>query len=197
MRDESLRARLLAMIAEDRAVRARLAADSLYNGYHPEMEAVHVRNVERLFEIIATHGWPDRDQAEPDGTEAAFLILQHAISRPAYQRKGLRLLMSASPGKVDPRHVAMLEDRIRFFEGRPQLYGTAFDWDADGELSPAPIEDPARVDERRRRVGLAPLAEEIRRQRAAAAAGGEKPSADFAERRRRMEAWARAVGWRG
>ena len=43
----------------------------------------------------------------------------------------------------------MLEDRIRFFEGRRQRYGTQLDWDADGSLSPGEVEDPHQLAERR------------------------------------------------
>ena len=57
--DDELRANLVALIAEDDAVRARLAADgSLFEGYHPEMEAVHHRNAEALRDILARVGWP-------------------------------------------------------------------------------------------------------------------------------------------
>src|SRR5437870_12291511 len=74
-------------------------------------------------------------------------------------RRGLTLLQGgASKGEVSPLNVAMLEDRIRTFEGRPQRYGTQFDWDEHGRLSPLPLEDPAGVDARRRATGPGPLA---------------------------------------
>ena len=60
-----------------------------------------------------------------------------------------------------PLEVAMLEDRIRTFEGRPQRYGTQFDWDEHGHLSLLPLEDPAGVDARRRAIGLGPLAQDL------------------------------------
>jgi hypothetical protein len=90
----------------------------------------------------------------------------------------------------------MLEDRIRTFEGRPQRYGTQFDWDSAGQLSPLPIEDPAALDERRKAQGLRPLGEEIERQRRAAAQDGERPPVDWGARQREREAWLRQVGWR-
>jgi hypothetical protein len=92
--------------------------------------------------------------------------------------------------------VAMLEDRIRAFEGRPQRYGTQFDWDEQGRLSPLPLEDPAGVDARRRMVGLGPLAHDLRRRRKAIARRPERPSADWAARQREMAEWLRQVGWR-
>jgi hypothetical protein len=61
-------------------------------------------------------------------------------------------------------------------------------------MSPTPIEDPERVDERRAGVGLPPLAEAVERRRETAA--GEPAPADLQARRREMQAWARSVGWR-
>jgi hypothetical protein len=194
---DGLREELLAMAAEDQAVRAELAADgSLFEGYHPRMEEVHRRNAARLTEIIERHGWPGRSLAGEDGAQAAWLVLQHAIGNPPLQRRGLKLLrQAAEAGEVPAWQVAMLEDRIRVFEGREQRYGTQFDWDEGGQISPLPIEDEAGVDERRRSVGLGPLAEDIRRRREEMARSNEKPPSDRAERRRQMEAWARSAGW--
>ena len=88
------------------------------------------------------------------------------------------------------------EDRIAVFEGREQTFGTQFDWDADGLLSPAPIRDRAGVDERRASVGLPSMAETIAQIRAGAAAERETAPADLQQRRADFEAWARRVGWR-
>lgn len=197
MNDE-LRERLLAMAAEDERVRAELAADgSLFQGYHPRMAEVHRRNAAELVGIIAEHGWPGKGLVGEEGAHAAWLILQHAIGDPPLQRRGLELLREAEGrGEVSAWQAALLEDRVRFFEGRPQRYGTQFDWDEEGRLSPLPVEDPAGVDERRAEVGLPPLAEDVRRKRAGVAQGSETPPRDWARRQREMEAWARSVGWR-
>src|SRR2546427_10138792 len=93
-------------------------------------------------------------------------------------RRGLTLLQGGvSEGEVSPLEVAMLEDRIRSFEGRPQRYGTQFDWDEQGRLSPLPLEDPAGVDARRLTIGLAALAHDLRRPPKAIARGLARPPA--------------------
>lgn len=189
--DQALAGRLLAMARRDHDTRSRLAADgSLYDGYHPEMQAVHEANAAELAAIVEADGWPARERVGADAADAAWLVAQHAIGRPDFQRRCLALIAAAPDA---PRwQAAMLEDRISSFEGRPQRYGTAFDWDADGRMSPQPIEDPAGVDARRASVGLPPLAETIARHRAA-----ETPRpADLAARQREAEAWLRQVGWR-
>src|SRR5690606_11847158 len=118
--------------------------------------------------------WPDRKRFGDDGAAAAFLILQHAISRPDLQRSGLALLVAGvERGEANALDVAYLADRIAVYEGRPQLFGTQFDWDADGLLSPAPLADPEGVEARRAEIGLPPLASTIERMRIGAAAEGE------------------------
>lgn len=190
---------LVAAARRDRDVRTRLATNgSLVSGYHPEMEAVHIENA-RLLEraIEAIGGWPVRSQFGDDGAGAAFMIAQHAISLPAFQRRALALLLEAvEQGEVNIIDTAYLSDRIAVFEGRPQTFGTQFDWDASGQLSPAPIADPANVDERRAGVGLPPLSDVIASMRASAAADGESRPADIEQRRADFDAWARRVGWR-
>jgi hypothetical protein len=193
----TLRDELLAMTAEDQRVRAGLAADgSLFDGYHPTMQAVHDKNAARLTQIIEQHGWPGRGLVGDDGARAAWLVLQHAIGHPDLQRRGRVLLQDAvARGEVPAVQVALLEDRIAFFEGRPQRYGTQYDWNEDGELAPWTIEDEAGVDERRRAVGLPPLAENTRQIREGTACGGDKQPPDWSERHRRFVEWARSVGW--
>src|SRR4051794_34670761 len=93
----ALRQELLAMAEEDQRVRAELAADgSLFQGYHPDMQAVHDRNAARLTEIVEGYGWPGRSLVGEDGARAACLILHHAIGHPALQRRGLVLLQQAA-----------------------------------------------------------------------------------------------------
>jgi hypothetical protein len=195
---DAVRRELLAMAEEDERVRRELARDgSLFQGYNPRMRAVHNDNAARLAVILDQHGWPGVPQVGEAGAQAAWLIAQHAIAQPAFQRRVLQSLEPAvRRGDVPALHAAMLEDRIRCFEGRPQLYGTQFDWDAEGELSPLPMDDPELVDARRRELGLRPLAEDLRDRRAEMATGPERPPQDWATRQREQEAWCREVGWR-
>lgn len=198
MQDERLKAELSAMAAEDLRVRAELAGDgSLFEGYHPRMREVHGRNAARLLALLAEHGWPGRSLVGEDAAAAAWLVLQHAIDHPALQRRGLTLLRDAAvSGEASMLQLAMLEDRVRTCEGRGQLYGTQYDWDEHGRMSPLPIEDEAGVDARRAALGLVPLAEDIRRMRDTAAREGQRPPADRGARERAKQAWLRSVGWR-
>jgi hypothetical protein len=198
MADDSWPALLIAAARADLETRTRLArSGELFRNYHPEMEKLHLENAALLERAIDAIGWPGRASVGDEAAGAAFLILQHAISRPDLQRRGLSLLLDAIPqGQANALDAACLCDRIAVFEGREQMFGTQFDWDADGLMSPVPIRDPAEVDERRASVGLAPMAETIAQMRARAAAEGDQAPADLQQRRAEFEAWARRVGWR-
>lgn len=161
------------------------------------MEAVHDENAALLARVFDAIGWPGRHALGEDAARAAFLILQHAIGHPGLQRRGLALMLDAIPkGQANALDAAYLSDRIAVLEGGAQTFGTQFDWDVLGQLSPAPVRDPETLDERRASVGLPPIAESIAEMRAGAAAEGERAPADLAQRRARYEAWARKVGWR-
>ncbi|HEX8192152.1 MAG TPA: DUF6624 domain-containing protein [Allosphingosinicella sp.] len=194
--DDRLADRLLALAAGDLETRERLAADGrLFDGYHPEMQAVHEANAAALEAIVAEVGWPTAERVGEAAAEAAWLVAQHAIGLPDFQRACLEGLKGAvAAGKAPAWQMAKMIDRILTFEGRPQVYGTSFDWDESGRLSPRPIEDPGAVDRRRAEVGLEPLEAATARIRLRDAA--EPRPADLAERRRRMDEWARRVGWR-
>ncbi|RIK26949.1 MAG: hypothetical protein DCC55_39695, partial [Chloroflexi bacterium] len=161
--NEQLKAQLLQMVEEDRRVRAQLVSTGeLYKGYAPQMAAVHLQNAQQLEAIIGMWGWPGKTLVGEEGTGAAWLIVQHAIGSPNFQRMCLPLLKEAvACGEAEPAQVAYLEDRIAFYERRPQRYGTQFDWDEHGKMSPWTLADSQRVDEYRRLVGLGPLVEKV------------------------------------
>jgi hypothetical protein len=183
--DEILRSEVLGMAAYDSKVRAELAEDgSLFEGYHPRMRAVHEENAARLEEIIEEHGWPGPSLVGEDGAEAAWRIVQHAIGKPPFQRRCLQLLVKAAEcGQVSAWQPAYLADRIRVFEGKPQVYGTQF-------------EDLEHVDERRHGIGLDSMAARTQKMREGAKQEGSKPVANQEEWNRKCEAWLREVGWR-
>jgi hypothetical protein len=161
--NESLREELVAMRAEDLRVRQELLdSGELGNGYAPSMEAVHRKNAQRLKEIIAGHGWPDTELVGAEGTLAAWLIAQHAIGEPDFQRYALRLIQEkVRRGEVPAAQEAYLSDRVAMYEGRPQRYGTQSLPCPDGQYRRWTTEDPALLNERRAAVGLPPAEEDL------------------------------------
>lgn len=186
------------LASEDLAVRERLAeTGELYGGYHPEMQAVHRRNGQRLAAILDELGcWPGGHVVGPDGSLAAFLIAQHDIGNPNLLRRCRDLYAAAiEAGDADPANLAKLEDRIRYFEGRLQWYGTHWGWDEQGRFgSWPPVEEPETVDDRRATLGLAPLAEAMAAARAERPA--DRPVDEVLAEHRRADTFAQQSGWR-
>jgi hypothetical protein len=196
--NSALRDELLAMEAEDLRVRAELLDEGvLGDGYNPRMRQVHERNAARLKEIITAYGWPGSSLVGKQGSHAAWRIVQHAIGDPPFQRACVPAIEeSVAKGEGPLAQLAFLVDRIRYFEGKPQLYGTQFHWDEKGEMNPWPIEDSEHVDERRQRAGLNTMAERTAEIREQAAREGDVGPKDREEFDRKYEAWLREVGWR-
>jgi hypothetical protein len=109
-------------------------------------------------------------------------------------RQCLSLLeQAASNNEVVPWQAAMLEDRIRMFEGKPQIYGTQFQQSNTGELSPYPIENPESINERRFAVGLNTLEERTAEIREQSVSENAQISPNYEEQ---YEKWLYSVGWR-
>lgn len=190
--NEVLEKQLIDLDDFDQRVRANLVADgSLFEGYHPRMEAVHRANAAQLREIIATHGWPGFSLVGERGAFAAWRIAQHSIGEPAFMRQCRGLLRQASEnGDAHAWQHAYLDDRIRILEGLPQRYGTQFR-DGENGPEPAPLEDAENVEARRQELGLPPLSEIIARARA------NPPPAPTNQAARDADefAWRKRVGW--
>ena len=181
------------MRAEDLRVREELLkSGELGEGYAPRMEEVHRRNAARLKQIIAQHGWPDRDLVGADGTLAAWFIAQHAIGEPDFQRQVLRLVQEkVKQGKVPAAQEAYLWDRIAMYEGRPQRYGTQSLPCADGQYRRWKTEDHGHLNERREAMGMPPVGDEP-----AETEPTPQALAEHLQWLRDYEAWLRKVGWR-
>jgi hypothetical protein len=123
-----------------------------------QLADLSAKNTPYIKAVVQKHGWPGKKLVGSRGEKAAFLLVSQAEKDLALQQAVLPLLEKAvQEGDATPRFVAYLTDRVRIAEKRPQLYGTQFRKDDNGEQVPYPIEDPARVDERRAQLGMAPL----------------------------------------
>ena len=190
--DQSLEKGLLDMEARDQALRAELAASgALYEGYHPRMEELHRANASRLRQIIAVFGWPGHALVGEHGARAAWRIAQHSIGEPGFMRQCRDMLDAASQKQDVPRwQFAMIDDRIRVYEGKPQRYGTQLRNGPEG-LEPHPLENASRVNSMRMQAGLPPLAQTLAKARAQ-----PQPSAAQAAKLEASEVeFRRAVGW--
>ena len=114
-------------------------------------------DMRRVRAIIRRYGYPGKKLVGTPTNEAAFYVIQHSNSIPQY----LPLIKrAADQGDLPFRLYAMMLDRYLMGLGKPQVYGTQgrgyngqapFIW---------PIEDPAHVNERRKKAGFDQTVEE-------------------------------------
>jgi hypothetical protein len=181
----------------DLALRDKLIqSGQLSNGYNKEMKELHNRNAKILNEIIDTIGYPTTDKVGKEASEAAWLVIQHSIGQPDFMKKCMNLLeVAVGENKANPKNLAYLTDRIAVFEGKPQLYGTHFDWDKNGELSPNDFDDLTKVNQRRKSIGLNSLEEQTEIIRKQAEKENQSPPTDLEKRKQEIEEWKKNVGW--
>ena len=158
----ALRQNLLLMARQDQEARAHLLAGSgridLASPAGAHLTRVDAANLTRLKHIIAQDGFPTAQMVGFDGVDAALLLTTHAARDPDFQEQVLELAVARGEARRD--QVATLTDDLLNGRGKKQRYGTNYDI-RDGQWYPAPIEDEANVDVRRREVGLLTLANDV------------------------------------
>jgi hypothetical protein len=105
--------------------------------------------------MMPATGWFTRSKYGKRASDAAFLIVQHAVNDPDLMRDGLkRMTPFVGTGEIDDQQYALLYDRISLqFDYKPQRYGSQVVCRA-GTWQPDTLEDPDHVDERRKAVGM-------------------------------------------
>jgi hypothetical protein len=119
-------------------------------------EPIRERNREFLQELLGEVGWIDQERFGGKTSVQAALMAKHT--------EDLRLLMTVLPkAESDFRQAgkgqtyAILFDALQLDLGRKQRYGTQVQEDEAGQPFVLPLEDPDRVDEHLRKLGLPSL----------------------------------------
>ena len=141
--------------------------DTFKEGLFTRLFKVDAFNTSELESMLEGRGW-FRDDKDGDGAgNLAWLVAQHADQRPDFQERVLTLIEAelGAPG-VSKSNYAYLYDRVqvRFMEGdenttRTQRYGTQGRCTGPGIWEPHTLEEPDRIDELRKEVGLGPIAD--------------------------------------
>lgn len=115
--------------------------------YNDSTNLIKIRN------LLDTKGWLSHENIGDEGSQAIFLVIQHADS--ATQEKYLPILREAvKKGYAASSQLALLEDRTRMNRGEKQLYGTQLVSDDKNSYKFYPIEDEINVNKRRVSLGL-------------------------------------------
>lgn len=153
----TLRNEILGMVTVDQKARPQ-PGQMMSEAAVTEMLRVDRLHAKRVREIIGTYGWPGKSLVGDDGAEGIWLLVQHfEISD---QDEYLPMMGAAvKKGEASGKYYAYLLDRVRVRHGQKQLYGTQYQINTAGEWVREEIEDPPHLDERRKAVGMLPLAE--------------------------------------
>lgn len=183
--------KLSPLVERDHFIREGLLSRGILSDtYHKEMEKVHIENAGKLKALIDKNGFPVLSNAGEKGVRLSWIIIMHAISLPDFMGECLvQMRLAASAQDYTLELLACIEDRVLFFEGKPQLYGTNYDWQ-DGDFKPTPIVDIPSLPHRRRSMGLPPMPIEVSR------VTEERPPRDPVKKALEFELWLKKVGWR-
>ena len=145
MRNEDQKARQAMMVGLTRITRAQIL----------NINAVDRRNLKTIKAIMARYGTPTLGLVGEDGVGAFWILIQHADADPALQERVLHDFQDY-PAGVRKEDLALLIDRVRVNQHRPQVYGSQFHSEGK-EYAVREIEDPERVEERRKAMNLPPM----------------------------------------
>lgn len=170
--DKPLRRKLLMIEKTDQEVRMiylatrnRQPHDSIAEAEAlKEMQRVDKINQEQICKILDSRGLVGKDKVG-NAVGVFWTIIQH--SDLATQKKYLPLFQEgAKKGDITQEGVAMLEDRINMFDGKPQRYGSQLTDDGKGGWIVYQLLDASKVDEWRQEMGMEPLDDYLRKMNA-------------------------------
>lgn len=117
-------------------------------------------NRKRLDDIVAKHGWPGQKDVGDKASLTAWLIVQHGNAD--YRARYIDLLRKAAEeGQLTRSRLALTEDRMLLDQNKPQRYGSQFK--IDGGIDLFPVEEPDKLDARRKEVGLDPICQHLQK----------------------------------
>jgi hypothetical protein len=148
-------------VESDQAARKKWLTDPKSKEFGRSVDAIDTANLAWLRRLISERGFPTAAQVGNEGVHLAWILLQHADQDPRLQSELLPVLQQRfSAGELPVNDLARITDRILVAGGKPQRYGTQFDW-FSGEFK---LPEPGRlaeIDAERGRVGLMPLADYV------------------------------------
>lgn len=152
----SIRTELEQMRESDQAVRRNL--NFLDSEQVEKMRTVDAVNQKRLKEIITLIGWPSKELVGENASTGAFLVAQHAGGDLDFMKEVFSHIEAGyRKQKASPSQYALMYDRIKMLEGKPQRFGTQFNKNSSG-CRAWKMEEPEKVDEYRAQMGLDNLA---------------------------------------
>jgi len=152
---------LIQMGKKDQEYRMKMIGKQSWEDLKEEILSLDKANTKKLKEILTAIGLPTISKVGKKAALNAWLVAQHTPD--AKFRQGYLILMKKHSDDVDPINMAMMHDRVSMENGKPQTYGTQFQRDKDGSFVLWKVRDRKNLDIRRKKMGLSPLDEHIKK----------------------------------
>jgi hypothetical protein len=152
---------LKARVEKDQAARKRWLADQGSTELADAVDTIDTENVTWLRNLVSTRGFPTAAEVGKEGVHLAWVLLQHADRDPKLQSDLLPILEQRfAAGELPANDLARITDRVMLASGKPQRYGTQFDW-FSGDFSLPELTKLAEIDAARAQLGLMPLVDYV------------------------------------
>lgn len=171
--DQDLRELFTNKISEDRKIEIlknyKISNEDFKEKGWKIVELKDSLNLKKIEKIIYKYGYPGKKMVGEELSMVAWLVIQH--SRKETLEKYFPIILKANKEKdLDDIYIALMTDRLRMYKGEKQIYGTQvsgkmifnkisqreewvnFIW---------PIENPEKVNELRKKVGIKTTIEEF------------------------------------
>ncbi|MCU1236814.1 MAG: hypothetical protein JWP63_4781, partial [Candidatus Solibacter sp.] len=145
----ALQKKLKAMVKVDQKVRMAPKVSLA------EMEKVDRRHLAEVLLNHAKYGWPRISVVGREASHDYWLLLQHQDLE-VQQMVLPDLEKAAASGEASKSNFAYLWDRVQVRLGKPQRWGTQVSC-KQGKVVLDAIEDPERLDQRRKELNLMPI----------------------------------------
>jgi len=133
--DAELLKELQVRFASDQAVRKKWLADVKNETLARSVGAIDAANLTWLRQLISEKGFPTAAQVGYEGVHFAWILLDHADQDPKLQSALLPVLEQRfAAGELAANDLARITDRVLVAGGKPQRYGTQFDWWLSGDF---------------------------------------------------------------
>ncbi|SDS26963.1 hypothetical protein SAMN04487764_1830 [Gillisia sp. Hel1_33_143] len=128
-------------------------------------DSIYKSHQRLIVEIIEKNGYPGYSLVGNQGSNIAFIIVQHSDHDPEFQKEYLeQMKIEVEKGNDTASNYALLTDRSNLNTGKKQIYGTQVAYNFKiSQAYPKNLKDSLNVNERRKAIGLEPLEDYLNR----------------------------------
>jgi hypothetical protein len=120
------------------------------------------RNFPIVQRILDTYGYPTYTLVGQESSNHYFTLVQHSDFKQDFQQRVVKIMRREVKTKnASGKQYAFLTDRIAITKGEPQVYGTQVLMSGNSTVKPCIA--PAKLNKRRKSVGLEPIEEYLKK----------------------------------